>query len=102
MTISFEIAREHMGDWPPFSDGCPHCVFDGTVVPFATITSGDSLTAFYHHGRCGHRWSTNWGAQWSHTWQRVVTGTTTSALPRAARTLRSLPAQRDNGQGHPA
>lgn len=71
MTISFEISNKHVSDYPPFSDGCPRCAFPGTVVPLATITSGDSLIAFYKHGRCGNQWSTSWGAQWTDTWVRV-------------------------------
>jgi hypothetical protein len=90
MTISFEIPREHIDKWPPFSDGCETCLgagFDGTVVPHATVTYGDSLMAFYHHGRCGKQWYTSFLAQWDHTWQRVEG----SPRPVKGRQLRALP-----------
>lgn len=90
MPISFEIAGEHRDKYPPFSDGCPKCVFDGTLVPHATITNGNSLIAFYHHGRCGHEWSTSWGAQWDHTWVRAVGGRRIESAARPA-----LPASRE-------
>lgn len=95
MTFSFEIAREHMDKWPPFADGCETCLplgFDGTVVPHATITQGDSLMAFYHHARCGRRWFTSWSAAWDWTWQRVGTGGTPVVEGRNG--LRALPAPR--------
>jgi hypothetical protein len=74
MPISFEITGPARREAPPFSDGCPKCVFDGVVIPYATFTAvhNDSLMAFYHHGRCGHEWYTSWSAQYSHTWQRVI------------------------------
>ena len=75
MTVSFEIDRQHSNTFPPFVDGCEHCLpsgWHGVVVPFATVTNGDSLTAFYHHGRCGNQWFTSWSARYAHTWQRVI------------------------------
>lgn len=72
MPVSFEITGPARVDAPPFSDGCPNCVFDGTVIPLATLTQGDTLHAYYHHGRCGYEWSTVWPAQYAPTWQRVV------------------------------
>ena len=72
MTVSFEISSDHVDEWPPFTDGCPKCVFAGTVVPYATLTDGDQLLAKYHHGRCGHEWVTAWGARWSSNWVRVT------------------------------
>lgn len=69
MTYSFEISQEHRQTAPPFSDGCPVCSdFNGAVVPYATSTEGDKLTAFYRHRRCGHQWSCRWEARWDHTW----------------------------------
>ena len=72
MPISFEIAGPERYNAPPFSDACEHCNFDCAVIPFATITHGDTLIAFYSHGRCGHEWHTSWSAQYSQTWQRVI------------------------------
>lgn len=95
MTFSFEIAHEHMEKWPPFSDGCETCLpagFDGTVVPHATVTQGDTLMAFYHHARCGRRWFTSWSASWDWTWQRVGPGGTPVVEGRNG--LRALPAPR--------
>lgn len=94
MTVSFEISQEHMDTRPPFTDACERCLdFRGSVVPYATMTQGDTLTAFYHHGRCGYEWFTNWGAQWDHTWQRIG--------PTGARIInhRSLPAPRQLAGG---
>lgn len=76
MTVSFEIARADSDDRPPFSDGCEGCLkagidFDGTVVPYATVTYGDGLVAFYHHARCGSQWFTSWSAQYAHSWKRI-------------------------------
>lgn len=69
MTYSFEIDRSAMDAWPPFSDGCPVCTdWGGAVVPYATSTEGDTLTAFYRHRRCGHQWSCRWHARWHHAW----------------------------------
>lgn len=69
MTYSFEIGRDHVEAWPPFCDRCPACKdFDGTVVPYATRTEGEQLTAFYRHRRCGHQWSCRWQARWHHAW----------------------------------
>jgi DNA-directed RNA polymerase subunit M/transcription elongation factor TFIIS len=69
VTFSFEISREHKSSWPPFTDGCPACEdWDGTVVPYATTTEGETLTAFYRHKRCGHQWSCRWQAQWDSEW----------------------------------
>ncbi|MGK5681644.1 hypothetical protein [Actinoplanes sp. URMC 104] len=72
MPISFEISGDDRCDAPPFADGCPQCAFAGVVIPFATFTEGDTLHAFYEHGRCGNQWHTAWGARYSTTWQRVV------------------------------
>lgn len=72
MPISFEISGPDRRDAPPFSDGCPKCRFDGAVIPFATLTDGDTLRAYYEHGRCGNQWTTAWQAQYAHTWQRVT------------------------------
>ena len=73
MTISYEISRDDFTEWPPFTDGCPKCIaWHGAVVPYATFTQGDTLMAFYHHGRCGHEWFTAWGARYSNSWQRVI------------------------------
>ena len=71
MPISFEIHGPDRHTAPPFSDGC-ECCFDGAVIPYATFTQGETLMAFYHHGRCGREWYTSWSAQYSHTWQRVT------------------------------
>lgn len=99
MNVSFEIARDHSDKWPPFTDGCETCLpngFDGTVVPHATITQGDALVAFYHHGRCGRRWFTSWSAAWDWTWQRVGDGSAQPPLTgRGA--LRALPSPRQAG-----
>lgn len=72
MPISFEISGPDRVDAPPFSDGCPRCRFDGAVIPFATFTEGDTLIAFYDHGRCGHQWHTSFGAKYAHNWERVI------------------------------
>lgn len=74
LTISFEITGEAQFGAPPFADGCPKCVFNGRVIPIATYTDGDTLHAFYSHGRCGNKWHTAWGARWSHDWVRVTGG----------------------------
>lgn len=72
MVVSFEITGDARFAAPPFSDGCPKCVFGGVVIPLATYTEGDTLHAFYKHGRCGNQWHTAWGARYSHTWVRVI------------------------------
>ena len=98
MTVSYEISDEYRDDWPPFSDGCERCIgtdWRGTVVPFATVTNGDSLTAFYHHGRCGYQWFTSWGAQYSHTWLRVMSGERGRALPGGRRQIAASPTDGD-------
>lgn len=85
MTISFEIPGAARFEAPPFSDGCEKCCFDGAVIPHATFTHGDTLVALYHHGRCGHEWFTSWSARYSHTWERVVGGSTHAEQVAAAR-----------------
>lgn len=73
MTVSFEVPRNRPGDHPPFAEGCPECPhLDMLLVPLVTVTEGESLRAFYVHGRCGHRWITSWQAQWAPSWQRVI------------------------------
>jgi hypothetical protein len=72
MPISFELAGPDRRDAPPFSDGCPKCRFDGAVIPFATFTEGDTLLAFYEHGRCGHQWQTSFTAKYAPNWERVI------------------------------
>ena len=69
--LSFEITGEAMFEAPPFADGCPHCRISVRVIPIATYTAGDTLHAFYNHGRCGKQWHTAWGARYSHDWHRV-------------------------------
>lgn len=93
MTVSFEISGPDRADAPPFSDGCPRCVFDGTVIPHATLTQGDTLVAFYHHGRCGHEWYTSWSARWSHTWERVVSPNAHAEEMESARRLALPPGE---------
>jgi len=69
MTYSYEIAEKNLKSSPPFSDRCPTCAdWRGAVVPYATTTEGETLTAFYRHRRCGHQWSCRWLAQWDDTW----------------------------------
>lgn len=93
MTTSFEIDRKNADEFPPFVDGCETCLptgWNGGVVPFATVTNGDSLTAFYHHLRCGKKWFTSFGARWSHTWVRVGSEPT-HALPGGRRQIAAGP-----------
>lgn len=69
MTYSFEISRDNIDAWPPFTDACPACTdWNGAVVPYATTTEGETLIAFYRHRRCGHQWSCHWSARWHHAW----------------------------------
>ncbi len=72
LVVSFEITGDAMFDAPPFADGCPRCSISVRVIPIASYTEGDTLHAFYNHGRCGHQWHTAWGAQWSHDWARII------------------------------
>lgn len=94
MTVSYEIDRQHDDKFPPFVDGCETCLptgWHGVVVPFATITNGDSLTAFYHHARCGAKWFTSFGAQWDYTWVRVTGADPTRPIPGGRRQISAGP-----------
>ena len=68
-TFSFEIPLERIAERPPFCDSCPLCadLATGVFVPYATTTEGNTLVAFYRHGRCGHQWSCQWEARWAHS-----------------------------------
>lgn len=68
-TFSFVLLGRDRRHAPPFSDGCPRCVFDGAVIPYATRTEGDNLIAFYRHRACGHQWSCQWNARYSSMWR---------------------------------
>jgi hypothetical protein len=69
-TYSFEVDAADRDSAPPFTDRCPRCPEPVRVVPYATTTEGDNLTAFYRHRPCGHQWSCQWDARWSPAWRR--------------------------------
>ncbi len=106
MVYSFEIAREDAHERPPFCDGCETCQlkkgndFDGVVVPYATVTYGTGLMAFYSHARCGATWFTSWSAQYSHTWVKVGNPMTPITIP--PKSDWALPAGPATGTGEAA
>lgn len=58
--FSAEVPREHVHDWPEFTDSCPRCGSLDGCRPIFTRTGTRRLVAEYRHQGCGKHWITSW------------------------------------------